>query len=220
MQRSASEWWQDRSAGEGLSPPVEAASEPTDALEKHMDEALVIETQRASPSRGRPEKGNQVVDTQSLPTVTRIDQLASIMVSTGKTFVEWPSLLVVKTEGFTEERHAPWFLPATLVANVALFVGVCCANDCPGQEGEGGLARRCVGASVLHQCSFEPRDINPLLGPRKETLLRLVRLNPVCLYAHSCRTLEKISGFRIIAVMWGASTDPHHCRAPSPPGKS
>jgi hypothetical protein len=46
------------------------------------------------------------------------------MASTGKAFVEWPSLLVVKTEGFREERHQPWFLPATLLANVAVFRGV------------------------------------------------------------------------------------------------
>jgi hypothetical protein len=69
------------------------------------------------------------------------------MASTGKAFVEWPSLLVVKTEGFREERHQPWFLPATLLANVAVFIGVCCANDCPGT-----VSFESHDLSRLHRC--------------------------------------------------------------------
>ncbi|CAL9102886.1 unnamed protein product, partial [Musa acuminata var. zebrina] len=81
----------------------------------------------------------------------------------------YPSPFYYDPGALAGREWTSWIVPMIVVANVAVFVGIMCVNDCSGHRNPYGS---CV-AGFLRRFSFQPLRENPLLGPSSSTLQKL-----------------------------------------------
>ncbi|XP_065008441.1 RHOMBOID-like protein 2 isoform X2 [Musa acuminata AAA Group] len=77
----------------------------------------------------------------------------------------YPSPFYYDPGALAGREWTSWIVPLIVVANVAVFVGIMCVNDCSGHRNPYGS---CV-AGFLRRFSFQPLRENPLLGPSSST---------------------------------------------------
>mmetsp|Transcript_418 Transcript_418/g.1462 ORF Transcript_418/g.1462 Transcript_418/m.1462 type:complete len:447 (-) Transcript_418:185-1525(-) len=99
--------------------------------------------------------------------------------------------------GITKRRA--WMMVFTVVACTAVFIAEMAVNDCPGHQCSSnlqeGTSKNCVLEAVLGPLSFEPLDINPLFGPRADTLVFMGGLNTDLI-------VREGQGWRLMTSMW------------------
>ncbi|CAN6324789.1 unnamed protein product [Urochloa humidicola] len=91
-----------------------------------------------------------------------------------------------------EREWVPWFVPAVVAVNIALFAAVMYVNNCPAHASpssrRGGA---CVARGFLHPFAFQPLSENPLLGPSSATLQKLGAL-----------VVHEHQGWRLLTCTW------------------
>ncbi|CAL9753446.1 unnamed protein product [Musa acuminata subsp. burmannicoides] len=103
----------------------------------------------------------------------------------------YPSPFYYDPGALAGREWTSWIVPLIVVANVAVFVGIMCVNDCSGHRNPYGS---CV-AGFLRRFSFQPLRENPLLGPSSSTLQKLGALE-------WDKVAHQHQGWRLVTCMW------------------
>ncbi|XP_062205561.1 RHOMBOID-like protein 2 [Phragmites australis] len=98
-------------------------------------------------------------------------------------------------EGEREREWVPWFVPAIVAANIALFAVAMYVNNCPAHAASSRRGGGACVAGFLRRFSFQPLSENPLFGPSSATLQKLGALE-------WDKVVHEHQGWRLVTCIW------------------